>query len=256
MVNTVVTRIAATAVKTYAATAPPGVGIWYITIYDSTATMMTGHILNRPSTLLRLFLSANVINSNGATTTLHDRFAVQIRHLHKKVKRSIPWVPPRSKFEGNAKAIASRGFLRPLKEYDPPLDIRNSIIKIANNTVNQTKASYSLSKNEKIRLLKKCEEVVDHQVPNSLLHTMNTLGDIFEFYETPIDTVVPYDALQNRELPPNLHILSNYHRFHPETDLMFDGVTAFPRSSNLVTGLKTKKKYKGFTTLSPYDYKN
>lgn len=82
------------------------------------------------------------------------------------------------------------------------------------------------------------------------------IGDVFEFYETPVDTVVPYDALQNRELPPNLHILSNYHRFHPETDLMFDGVTAFPRSSNLVTGLKTKKKYKGFTTLSPYDYKD
>lgn len=168
-------------------------------------------------------------------------------------------------------------FLRPLKEYDPPLDIRNVIIKIANNTVNQTKVSYTLDKNEKIRLLKKCEELVDHKVPNSLLHTVNTLGkfniklkysvyficyfffyigDVFDFYETPVDTVVPYDALQNRELPPNLHILANYHRFHPETDLMFDGVTAFPRSSNLVTGLKTKKKYKGFTTLSPYDYKD
>jgi len=69
-------------------------------------------------------------------------------------------------------------FLRPLKEYDPPLDIRNSIVKIANNTVNQTKVSYSLSKNEKIRLLKKCEEVVDHKVPNSLLHTVNTLGKL------------------------------------------------------------------------------
>lgn len=69
-------------------------------------------------------------------------------------------------------------FLRPLKEYDPPLDIRKSIIKIADNTVNQTKVSYSLSKNEKIHLLKKCEEVVDHKVPNSLLHTVNTLGKL------------------------------------------------------------------------------
>lgn len=80
-----------------------------------------------------------------------------------------------------------------------------------------------------------------------------SLGDIFEFYETHVDTVVPYDALLKRELPPNLHILANYTRFNPETDLMFDGVTAFPRSSNLVTGLKTKKKYKGFSTLSPYE---
>lgn len=67
-------------------------------------------------------------------------------------------------------------FLRPIKEYDPPIDIRNSIKKIANNTVNQTNASYKLDINEKIRFLKKCEEIVDHKVPNSLLHTMNTLG--------------------------------------------------------------------------------
>lgn len=82
------------------------------------------------------------------------------------------------------------------------------------------------------------------------------IGDVYDFYETPVDTIVPYDALQKRELPPNLHILSNYQRFHPETDSMFDGVSAFPRSSNLVSGLKTRKKYKGFTTQSPYHDKN
>lgn len=69
-------------------------------------------------------------------------------------------------------------FLRPLKEYDPPIDIKNVITKIANNTVNETKMSHKLDKNEKFRFLKKCEEVVDHKVPNSLLHTMNTLGGI------------------------------------------------------------------------------
>lgn len=67
-------------------------------------------------------------------------------------------------------------FLRPLKAYDPPIDIKNIIIKIANNIVNQSAASYKLDKNEKIRLLKKCEEITDHKVPNSLLHTVNTLG--------------------------------------------------------------------------------
>lgn len=66
--------------------------------------------------------------------------------------------------------------MRPHKEYDPPIDIKNVIIKIANNVVNQTNVSYKLDKNEKFRLLKKCEEIVDHKVPNSLLHTVNTLG--------------------------------------------------------------------------------
>lgn len=69
-------------------------------------------------------------------------------------------------------------FLRPIKEYDPPIDIKNSIKKIANNIVNQTSESYKLEINEKIRFLKKCEEIVDHKVPNSLLHTMNTLGKL------------------------------------------------------------------------------
>ncbi|VVC29627.1 Hypothetical protein CINCED_3A019577 [Cinara cedri] len=213
---------------------------------------MARYVLNRFSNtpLRQLLLSSN--NNSFMTTDLYDRGCVQIRLLHKKVKRSIPWTPPRSKFEGNTSAIASRGFLRPLKEYDPPIDIKNVIIKIANNTINQTNTFYQLDKNEKIRLLKKCEEVVDHKVPNSILHTLNTLGEIYEFYETPVDIIVPYDALLKRELPPNLHIIANYTRFNPETDLLFDGVTAFPRSSNLVTGLKTKKKYKGFTTTSPY----
>lgn len=71
-------------------------------------------------------------------------------------------------------------FLRPLKQYDPPIDIRNIIIKIAKNTVNQTNVSYKLDTNEKISFLIKCEEIVDHRVPNSLLHTMNTLGE-FKF---------------------------------------------------------------------------
>jgi len=42
-------------------------------------------------------------------------FFLQIRLLHKKVKRSVPWIPPRSKFEGNASAIASRGFVNKFK---------------------------------------------------------------------------------------------------------------------------------------------
>lgn len=69
-------------------------------------------------------------------------------------------------------------FLRPLKQYDPPTDVKNIIIKLADNTVNQTLESYKLDKNEKIRFLKKCEEVVNHKVPNSILHTINTLGKL------------------------------------------------------------------------------
>lgn len=86
-------------------------------------------------------------------------------------------------------------FLRPLKEYDPPIDIRNSILKIANNTINQTDVSYQLDKNEKIRLLKKCDEIVDHKVPNSLLHAVNTLGKWPNYPACPVSFIYLFTFL-------------------------------------------------------------
>lgn len=46
-----------------------------------------------------------------ADPLINFQLTFQIRQLHKKVKRSVPWIPPRSKFEGNASAIASRGLV-------------------------------------------------------------------------------------------------------------------------------------------------
>lgn len=77
-------------------------------------------------------------------------------------------------------------------------------------------------------------------------------GDLREFYNTPISTTLPFDAMRNTDLPPNLHIQHDYLRFHPETDEKFNGKTAFPKSSTLVTGLKYKKMYKGHTQKSPF----
>lgn len=78
------------------------------------------------------------------------------------------------------------------------------------------------------------------------------LGDIFEFYHTPNSDVTPFDRYKEMELPPNLHIVFDYQRFHPDTDTMFNGVTAFPKSSTFVTGLRYKKKYKGHTQEPPW----
>ena len=80
-----------------------------------------------------------------------------------------------------------------------------------------------------------------------VLHTFYfSLDDVRAFYLTTVDTRVPLDRFKSVELPPNLHIQYDYHRFHPETDTKFGGVTAFPRRSTIVTGLTYKKKYTGF----------
>lgn len=60
-----------------------------------------------------------------------------------------------------------------------------------------------------------------------------------------MNTSVPLDKMGN-DLPKNLHLIHDYKRFHPEDDQMFGGQTAFPKSSTIVTGLKTRKKYAGY----------
>lgn len=70
--------------------------------------------------------------------------------------------------------------------------------------------------------------------------------DVIDFYETPVNNFLPLDEMQKRPLPPNLHIQNEYIRFNPETDTKFNGQTAFPKSSTIVTGLKYRKKYAGF----------
>ncbi|XP_036142998.1 uncharacterized protein LOC105832642 isoform X1 [Monomorium pharaonis] len=82
------------------------------------------------------------------------------------------------------------------------------------------------------------------------LHHRN--WELKRFYSTPVDSTTPYEALGRIDLPKNLHIQQNYHRFHPDTDTMFNGKTAFPKSSTLVTGLKYKKKYPGHKQENPW----
>lgn len=44
---------------------------------------------------------------------------------------------------------------------------------------------------------------------------MTTLKDVVQFYKTPIDTRTPLDKMRTMELPENLHVQFEYHRFHP-----------------------------------------
>lgn len=53
--------------------------------------------------------------------------------------------------------------------------------------------------------------------------------------------------MRTMDLPQNLHIQTEYVRFTGDTADKFRGQTAFPKSSTLVTGLKYRNKYEGFT---------
>ncbi|KAJ6649868.1 39S ribosomal protein L50, mitochondrial [Pseudolycoriella hygida] len=148
------------------------------------------------------------------------------------------------KIDALAKSLECKGYLRSQKSYTPPSDVLDKIDNILSSS-SITDTSKSLNLTEKFHILKSFDETFNHSVPNSQLHEISCIDDIIKFYNTEVNTTVPLDALKNMDLPSNLHIQHEYLRFHPETDSMFGGQTAFPRSSTIVTGLKYKQKYKG-----------
>ncbi|XP_015114987.1 uncharacterized protein LOC107039737 [Diachasma alloeum] len=179
-----------------------------------------------------------------------------------RYKQKEPPLPPRStikwKLEWNEKSLASRGFLRPLKPYEPAPDVSprlDNVCKDQGMSADDSTRIDGLPK--KFDFLVACEKEFSYSIPNSRLHTMETIGDVRNFYTTPIVTALPFDLARKTELPKNLHIQYEYHRFHPANDTKFDGKTAFPYSSTIVTGLRYKKKYKGHRQKNPFgdDYK-
>lgn len=141
--------------------------------------------------------------------------------------------------------LAARGYLRNQKSYTPPRNVVE-LIRAACVEAGGSESPDFGQKDVKFAVLARCARDLMHPVPNSLLHTIESADLLMEFYCTPVDVRVPLDRMKDINLPENLHVIYNYHRFNPETDTKFNGVSAFPGESNIITGLKAKKKYKGF----------
>lgn len=94
---------------------------------------------------------------------------------------------------------------------------------------------------QKFAFLNECSKIFNgHAVPNSQLFEVNRIKDVIKFYNVRVDVRTPYEQLDTSIA--NLHIIPEARRFNPETD----GVSAFPKSSTLVSGLKHRKKYKSY----------
>ncbi|XP_063378488.1 large ribosomal subunit protein mL50 [Cydia fagiglandana] len=161
---------------------------------------------------------------------------------HKQIK--VPKVS--KKLQAAAESLAARGFLRPNKPWDPPSDIEPTVLEICTENGLSMDAEF-MSLKVKFTVLNACFQETGHSVPNSLLHSIETVEDLLEFYKTPVDTKTPFDSLKKMDLPKNLHVQEDYVRFHPDKDTLFDGQSAFPKSSTIVSGLKTRKKYEGYS---------
>ncbi|XP_071521077.1 uncharacterized protein mRpL50 isoform X1 [Panulirus ornatus] len=163
--------------------------------------------------------------------------------------------PQHKRLNFDATSLAARGYLRSQKPYDPPEDVENQVLEFCLKLLKSTDLHTPFKDQDtKFHLLMQCSKAFRHSVPNSLLHKINNVGELLTFYKTPVNSTVPLDRMKDIDLPKNLHVIYKYTRFHPETDTKFGGVTAFTKDSTVVSGLKNKKRYPGFTARTSWPY--
>jgi large subunit ribosomal protein L50 len=97
-------------------------------------------------------------------------------------------------------------------------------------------------------------EELKQDIPNFELNQMNTVGDVVKYFNVEVKDTSVLEDLTKLDLPKNLHMNLEYIRFHPETDKIYSGVTAFPGRATKVTSIKYKRKYKGYDGGDPVNY--
>lgn len=107
-------------------------------------------------------------------------------------------------------------FLKSQTEYFPPADIEDKLDAIFKSVIGSTnKDTLIKDLDQKFSLFKICSDQIGHSIPNSQLHLIVSLKDVVKFYKTTIDKRTPLDKMKSMELPENLHVQFEYHRFHP-----------------------------------------
>ncbi|KAK7076811.1 hypothetical protein SK128_009019 [Halocaridina rubra] len=163
-------------------------------------------------------------------------------------------LPVDRKVDFDAQSLAARGYLRNQKAYTPPKDVKSKVLDICKKHMGNETLFPDFK--TKFSVLVQCSQSLQHSVPNSLIHRINNIDELIVYYATPVSTTVPLDMMKDMDLPKNLHVVYKYHRFHPETDTKFGGITAFPNDSTLVTSIKYKKKYPSYIVEKPWLSKN
>ncbi|KAK9886384.1 hypothetical protein WA026_016656 [Henosepilachna vigintioctopunctata] len=134
------------------------------------------------------------------TTTLIREYATKAEKKKEMDRKPTPTI------NSTAEYLSAKGFLRPQRNYTPPKDVDQSLNDIP----------------KKSTVLNAYYKKFQHSVPNSLLKSVNSLEDVGRFYRTRVDTTIPLDKMKTIDLPENLNVQYDYHRFHPDTDTTTD----------------------------------
>jgi len=175
-------------------------------------------------------------------------------------------------FESQMESLKTKGFRRPYLPYNPPNDMEQLFFEacakvlpadiFSNNIdLSTVKLDDKLGGLVKCELLNEIGKALNHYIPNSMLHEMNSLDKVLHFYSVEITRESSYDRLESMskkgELPPNLYIQLEPVRFDPKA-AEEDGneqdvarITAYPRSSTIIVDPMNRKKYRDVIAKHP-----
>jgi len=158
-----------------------------------------------------------------------------------------------SSFDAQIESLKTKGFLRAYQPYQPPADLLPRFLSICSTTLgisvdeNELESISLKNIEDKVKVLKSLQSEFGHAVYNSRLHEMKNLKQVFLFYSCEVCVMTPYDKLDQDSkanlLPPNLVVQLDPIRFTGKGDHHLDKVTAWPRTHNMVTGLRAREKY-------------
>ncbi|VDM52759.1 unnamed protein product [Angiostrongylus costaricensis] len=227
----------------------------------------------------------------------------------KKVLPSLRTDSPRSKsqvdstsydtedilnYQINEDSIRARGFLKYRYNYQPPRDVKNSVLKTASEVLcdetdgvadltqfvfndNNVKSKVvfgscylklrrssitvkiSVSFKCWLQIILRLSEQFKHCPTNSRLMHIKSVQDLIDFYEEPVENVTSYTKLARMVTKPrNVYMMEQAHRFHPEdVEAWHGGVTAFPGTGGSVVGLRNKRLLRQFQPKSDwFDYED
>lgn len=168
------------------------------------------------------------------------------------------------RFDAFQKSVESRGSAREYQPYSPPENVREKVLTLLKQSIlesgdkldkinNDLKTDDDIlainlnqSRGLKFSLLKNCIENFGHDLPNSYLNDIETVGDVVDYYNTPKRGVNAYTAMirqQGSGLPENLYLIPEPERFNKESNDAFKGLNALPGIVSKVPGLRASKKY-------------
>ncbi|KAH7697221.1 Protein MRPL-50 [Aphelenchoides avenae] len=152
-------------------------------------------------------------------------------------------------------SIRARGFMKHTYKYTPAPDVEAVVREkaTASGVTTQSSDAHWMSAPlsdlaAKEKLLLDLGQRYRHFVSNAKLHQMKTIGDVVDFYTTPVDNIPTYARMaRDKSLPENLAIREHPARFHPnDIHAPHGGITAFPGDGGEVLSIRNKRLYRQF----------